>query len=271
MLKTYLTALIILLGATRLSAIENHPSGARPFALSNAIVSISDPWSTFHNQATLTGISAFTAGFYYESRFLTGELSLASGTIVLPLKKGVFGFSYSQFGKETYKENKAGLAFAMMLSEKLGASVQLDYFSHRMPENENAFGFATFETGLVYHLNKNLHFGAHIFNPIKAGIETSEGKQEMPLSLRLGTHYSFAGNILISFEAGKTDGYNWICRSGLEFEPLKNFILRTGVSGRPVNITTGIGFRTDKIVTDIGFGYHANLGITPAVSIQFEL
>lgn len=271
MLKTYLTAILILLGATRLSAIENHPSGTRPFALSNAVVSISDPWSTFHNQATLTGISALTAGFYYESRFLTEELSLASGTIVFPLKKGVFGFSYSQFGKGTYKENKAGLAFAMMLSEKLGASLQLDYFSQRMPENETPFGFVTFETGILYHFNKNLHFGAHIFNPIKAGIETAEGKQEMPFTLRLGTHYSFAENILISFEAGKTDDYNWICRSGLEFEPVKNLRLRAGVSGRPVNITTGIGLRTGKIITDIAFGYHANLGVTPAVSIQFEL
>jgi len=271
MLKTYLTAILLLFGAARLSAIENHPSGARPFALSNAIVSISDPWSTFHNQATLTGISAFTAGFYFESRFLIEELSLASGTIVLPLKKGVFGFSYSQFGKGTYKENKAGVAFAMMLTEKLGASVQLDYFSQRMPENENAYGFVTFETGLVYHFNQNLHFGAHFFNPIKAGVETAEGMQEMPFTVRLGTHYSLAGNMLISFEADKTASYNWFCRSGLEFEPVKNFILRAGVSGRPVNITTGIGIRMKKIVADIGFGYHANLGITPAVSLQFEL
>jgi hypothetical protein len=271
MWKTYLTAILILFGASGLTAIENHSSGARTFALSNAVVSISDTWSTFHNQATLTGISTFTAGVYYESRFLTEELSLAAGTLVLPIKSGVFGFSYSQFGKGTYKENKTGLAFAMMLSEKLGASVQFDYFALRMPENENALGFVTFETGLVYHLNKNLHFGAHLFNPVKAGFETSEGKQEMPFTLRLGTHYSFPGNVLISFEAGKTGDYKWVCRSGLEFEPVKNFILRAGVSGRPINITTGIGFRTGKIISDIGFGYHANLGITPAVSIQFEL
>jgi hypothetical protein len=47
--------------------------------------------------------------------------------------------------------------------------------------------------------------------------------------------------------------------------------LRFGVSGKPVTYTAGIGFQTRKIVTDIGFSYHGNLGITPSFSIQFNL
>jgi hypothetical protein len=60
-------------------------------------------------------------------------------------------------------------------------------------------------------------------------------------------------------------------KSGLEFSPVKNFALRFGVSGKPVNYSAGIGFQTGKIVTDIGFSYHGNLGLTPSVSIQFIL
>jgi hypothetical protein len=271
MRKPFLTVFFLLFLILKLEAIENNFAGARAMALSNAFVSVPDPWNTFHNQAGLTGVENFSTGFFYESRFMIDELSHVAGTFVAPLKAGTFGFSFSQFGKGTYKEHKLGLAFAKRLTNKLNAAIQLDYLSTRFPENENAFGFATFEAGVVYAANDNLFFGAHVFNPISNGFDLPEETQKMPVVIRVGGHYQFAKMVLVTFETEKNIENPFLFKTGIEFSPVKNLALRFGVSGKPLKYTAGIGYTVGKISTDIGFGYHGNLGLTPAVSIQIAL
>ena len=271
MLKTCLAISLFIFMAARLTAIEKYPSGARALALSNAVVSIPDTWGTFHNQATLATLNTFSAGVFYESRFMVDELSHTAGTLVIPAKPGTFGISFSQFGKGTYKEHQLGFAFARMLGEKLAASVQFDYFSARFPENESARGFATLETGVLFRASEQISVGAHLFNPVHAGIKTGIEVQKMPAVVRFGGHYNFSEMVLIACEAEQPFNGPMVVKSGIEFSPAKNLALRFGVSGKPVNYTAGIGYRTGKITTDIGFGYHGNLGVTPSISIQIVL
>jgi hypothetical protein len=271
MKKTCLTIICILYGFLKLCAIENHTSGARARSLSNAFVSVSDIWSTFHNQAGLAHSNKISTGFYYESRFLIEELSFTAGTLNLPVRSGTFGLSFCQFGKGSFKENKIGLAYAKTLSEKLSAGVQLDYLSQRFPENQRSKGFATFEAGVIYAASPNLFLGIHLFNPISAGIETPEGKQNMPAIYRIGGHYQFKDMVLLSFETQNETGTPILIKTGIEFSPVENLFLRFGLSGKPLKYTTGIGYKVGKISTDIAFSYHGNLGITPSVSLQIEL
>ena len=271
MKKPALTIIFFIFGFSNLFALENHPIGARSLALSHAFISVSDVWSTFHNQAGITGIEGFSAGVFYESKFMIDELSLAAGSIILPVNAGTFGFSFYQFGEGSFKESKIGLTFAKQLSEKLSAAIQLDYFSQRLPENSRAFGFATFEAGIIYSPNNKLFLGAHVFNPISNGVETSEGKQKSATVFRIGGHYQFDEMILVTVETLKDLENPFILKTGIEFSPAKNLALRFGVSGKPVNYTAGIGYSFGKVTADIGFSYHGNLGITPSVSIQIKL
>lgn len=271
-MKKPLQILIFLfIGFSEINGAENYPTGARAIGLSNAFVSISDTWSTFHNQATLASLNTFSTGVFYESRFGIDELSLAAGTIILPTNSGAFGFSIYQFGKGTYKEHKVGLAYARQLSERLNAAVQLDYFSQRFPENSGAYGFATFECGVTFKTTEHLTLGAHVFNPVKNGFNMPEGKQKMSAIYRFGGHYIFSDMVLITAEAQKKPDYPLVLKTGLEFEPVKNLALRFGVSGRPVQYTAGIGYRVKEVTTNIAFSYHTHLGFTPSVSLQFDL
>lgn len=252
-------------------SIENHPIGARPGALSNAYVSISDVWSVFHNQAGIAGSQKISIGFFYQSRFMIEELSLTAGSVIVPVNRGVFGISFSQFGKGSFKENKYALAYALPISEKLNAAIQLDYFTQQLPENKRSKGFATFEAGIIYDPIKKLSLGAHIFNPENAGIETLQGKEKTPMIFRLGGHYQFDDFVMVIIEAQKSSDVKTIIKSGIEFSPASNLALRFGVSGKPLNYTAGIGYTVGKLTTDISFGYHGNLGVTPSISIQITL
>jgi hypothetical protein len=76
---------------------------------------------------------------------------------------------------------------------------------------------------------------------------------------------------MLAFEAEQDTENPLLLKTGIEFLPVENLALRFGVSGKPFKYTAGIGYTFGKITTDIGFGYHGNLGITPSLSLQFEL
>ncbi len=271
MCKPIQILIILLIGFPKSACSENYPCGARALALSNAFVSVSDTWSTFHNQATLARLQKFSAGVFYESRFLIDELSLTAGSVIIPVRTGSFGLSFYQFGQGSFKEHKIGLALSMRLSRQLNAAIQMDYFSQHFPENAGATTFPTFEIGIAHKTTEQLTIGVHVFNPIENGFETSNGKQKMEAIYRAGGHYQFSDMVLISGEVQKSGGYRPMIKCGLEFSPVQNIALRFGISGRPVQYTAGMGYRFRKITTDIAFSYHGNLGFTPSISLQYNL
>lgn len=271
MQRPFLILLFLLIGCPKLSASWNYFAGARATALSNAFVSHPDTWSTFHNQATLIHLKTFSTGIFFESKYMIDELSLAAGSVVLPARTGTFGLSFYQFGKESYKLHKVGLAFAKQLSHRLSAGLQLDYFRQQFPENDAPYGFATFEGGVTYMPAKQLWLGAHINNPIRNGISLPEGKQKMPACYRIGGHCQLSQLLSLSLETQFTSGYTTMVKSGLEFSPANNLALRFGVSGKPVQCSAGLGYTIKKLTTDIAFSYHGNLGITPSISLSVKL
>ncbi len=264
--------LVLIIFTSNLSAgTENFLAGARSIALSHASVSFCDTWAVFHNQAGLTGVSGISAGFYFESKFGIDELSMTAGSVIMPINRGAFGISLYQFGKGIFRENKMGLAYAHRLSEKWSAGLQLDYFAQLYPENEHAMKLVTFEGGILLRANEQLHLGAHVFNPVKVGFNLPSGRQEMPVTIRAGGHYKFDKAVLVVFEVEKENLHPPLFKSGLEFLPAENFAIRIGASGKPVKYTGGFGYRTGCFSADLGFSYHANLGFTPSLSVQFDL
>lgn len=270
MRKSLFTLTLLIFGFSTTSSSENYPSGARARALSNAIVSVPDVWSTFHNPAGIAGMQSAITGIYYESRFMVNELSLAAGTFILPVKPGTFGASFFQFGKGNFKEYKFGVAFSKSLSEKISAGIQLDYFSQFFPENSQPRGFATFDAGLIYMPVENLGVAVSVFNPVHAGFNTQAGKQKMPVTFRAGGHYMFSELLMFTTEIQKDSDYKPVLKTGIELTAIRKLFLRIGISTRPAGFSAGIGYRLGKMGADFAFSHHGNLGMTPSVSVQFE-
>ncbi len=270
-IKSWGFFVIFLFQATVCPGSNLQPAGARSLAMSHAYVSFSDIWSAFHNQAGLAGVQQPAGCVYFESRFGIDELSLVAGSVILPAGNGAFAISTSQFGKGTFRESKYALAYAHQLAEKWHAGLQIDYCSQTLPENDHARGFATFEGGVIFIPSERLHLGVHVFNAVSGGFETPSGRQQIPPVIRAGGNYSFDKTVLLAFEVEKHNHEPMVVKSGIEFLPVGNFALRLGVSGKPVNYTAGFGYNTGRFSTDIGFAYHGNLGLTPAISVQFSL
>jgi hypothetical protein len=271
MLKPRYILLVLYIASIHTIFAQNIETGARSAALSNAFVSVSDTWSTFHNQATLATQQHSSAGIFYESKFMLDEFSVKAATIVIPVKSIVTGLSFYQFGQNDYKEYKIGFSVSKQLSEKLNAALQFDYFASRLPENEQTFRFVTFEAGASYQATQQICFGLHIFNPVKSGFDFPSGKQEFPITLKIGGHYQFEDYVMLCLETEKSTDEDFMIKSGIEFMPLTNLALRLGVSGEPIQLSGGLGYLYKNIRSDIAFCYHQYLGFTPSVSIQFVL
>ncbi|MBI3234640.1 MAG: hypothetical protein HYZ42_11480 [Bacteroidetes bacterium] len=59
-------------------------------------------------------------------------------------------------------------------------------------------------------------------------------------------------------------------RSGLEYKPVDKYQFRMGVSTNPLNIGFGFGYSYKIMKLDVSANYHAVLGFSPRLSINFD-
>jgi hypothetical protein len=270
MKKHYAFLLFIFSAVIANAGNENFAVGARSSAMGNASVSLSDVWSTHHNQAGLGFITGVTAGVYYENRFLIKELSLKSAAFAIPVKAGAFGFCISNFGYSSYNENKYSLSYAKAFGKKFSMGVAMDYLSTKIAEGYGTKGVFVAEIGVQAKPLKGLTVGAHLFNPshVKLSDYTDE---RIPTIIRLGLNYNFSNKVTVAIEDEKDISKKSVVKFGIEYMPVKEFYLRAGISTNPNLSSFGFGINLKYIKLDVSANYHQILGISPQFGLLYSL
>src|ERR1035438_7204661 len=159
--------------------LEAHPAGeystigGRAAGMGFTSVSIADPWSVFNNPAGLSSLYKFSAGIYFENRFLMKELSLKAVYLDIPVKAGTFGLSCQEFGFNLYNEMKVGLAYGKKLGKSFSAGVQLDYLRIHLAEDlgtKNLFR-SEFGFNLYNEMKVGLAYGKKLGKSFSAGVQ----------------------------------------------------------------------------------------------------
>lgn len=153
--------------------------------LSGSVVTLDDVWSNFHNPASLAGLEGFSAGVYYENRFMLSQFSDKGIALGLPVGNGAFGLSFRSFGYSAYSDSKAGLAYGMKLSDHLSVGVEANYHSFRIAEGYGVQQSISVEGGFRYVMTDHLTIAAHINNPTRAKL-SSFNDERIPTTLRAG-------------------------------------------------------------------------------------
>lgn len=269
MYKKLLFFVILLFHCLNINAgNNNHPVGARAGAMAGSSVTLSDVWSTYHNQAGLAHLSGFTAGVYYENRFAVKELSTKGAAIAIPYKNGAFGLSVTQFGFSQYNENKVGLAYAQKFGEVFSAGVQMNYVGLFIAEGYGQRHAVTAELGVLANLTKDLKIGAHIYNPTRTKL-ADYNNERTPTIFRLGLNYRFSKQVFITAETEKSTYLKPVLKAGLEYKFNDYFYLRTGVSNNPNIIAFGFGINMHNFQFDFGASHHSVLGYIPQFGLSY--
>lgn len=251
-------------------AQETYPESVRASALAGSYASLDGYWAIFGNQAGLAAVEKSALGGSFQNRFLVKELSSGSGFFVLPVQSSVFAVSVYQFGKTSFRHEKFGLAYARKLSPRLRFGLQFNYHRLFMAEENKSAGTYGLELGFQYLLNDRLTMGFHSRNPYKISIKTLSDELRYPSIYSLGAYYRLSESFGWITELGKDLTKPLLLKSGFEYSIREQLFLRTGISGKPYQLTAGLGFAANRLKIDIAVAYNQYLGNSPSVSFQYQ-
>lgn len=243
------------------------PAGAGQAGMAYVSVMKRDFWSSFHNQAALSGISGFSFGTSYENRFGLSELGTTTAGLIIPAGRAALGAIYSHFGYRDFKREMAGIACGMPLSESLSAGIQIDYFMENTIGEYNRRQAVTFEAGVIYSVNNNVKIGVHLFNPVPGSLR----KSSMISGLRAGAGVLLGKGLFAGTETEMTTDGRFDLRTGFEYEVSGGFWLRGGFRTQHSSFCFGLGYNLKPVIIDISFSTHDKLGITSSASLTFNL
>lgn len=263
--------LIILIPFSSLFAgNENWSLGGRQAGMGFTGVTLSDVWSSSHNQAGLAHLTVPSLGLYNENRFLLQTTSLKALSFAMPTNEaGVFALDLSYFGYEKYNESKVGIAYAMMIGHHFSIGAKVNYLNTHFAEVYGNKGHIVAELGFLAEPAEHLFIGGHIYNINRTKLAIYDDER-IPSTLTFGIGYRFTEKLFMTTEVEKTFTTKMIYKVGLDYRFMNNLYMRAGATTSPDQLTFGLGYILKKIKADISFSYHQVLGITPHVGIIYN-
>lgn len=246
------------------------PVGARSMSLANASVALSDVWSYHHNPGAIAGVEKTSFGVSYENRFLLKELQSQAFVFAHPIKKGVMSLGVQSYGYSLYRTNKLGLGYALKLSDKIYAGVQLNYLSLKI-NGYGSKGTVSGEAGILAKINDQVSFGFSVLNLNQAKL-VPEQNDRFSTYLRLGLVYNVSSKVILLAEAEKEISSKLRPKGAMEYQFSEKFFLRIGAAANPVELTFGTGLVFNKTIKlDVGTAWDQRLGWSPHVGLTIDL
>lgn len=245
------------------SELDDFYLGSRQAALGNCSLTLIDVWAASHNQACIAFLKKPGTGIYFENRFSIPGLNLNGLSVAYPFKGCTIGGYFRNFGYNILQENTVGISAGKRFGERLSIGIGLNY-QHIRPASAEGIIRSVFPgMGFLFRVNKEFIIGGHLNNPLKTrGIPTVFG---------LGFRYNISEKIFISCQTIKKDLIKPEFGAGIEYKIFEVLYLRTGLITNPIQSSFGFGLKAKKIGVDFAGSIHPVLGLTPKISICWQL
>jgi hypothetical protein len=249
-----------------LASGEPFPIGARSWGIGNATVAIADKQSVFNNPAGLGFLTENFIATSYHNRYTIAGLNTFSLGANFNNKVGSIGLDAERFGDKLYHENKLGLALAKSTG-KVSLGIKISYMQAAI-EGYAARHTVVTQFGVIAKLSSALQLGFCAYNLTAARLFAS---QRVPTILRLGLAYQPTRQLLLVGEAEKDIALPALFKAGLEYQIVKNFYLRTGITSKLSNAHFGIGFQAKQFIFDYAAVSHSVLGFSHHLTLAYQL
>lgn len=222
-----------------------------------------DVFSFTANQASLAQLKSAAAGVYGEKRFLLSSVNMYTAVFALPTQQGNFGLQADYFGFTNYNESQIGIAYARNLGSKLDIGVKFNYYGFKIPGYGNSTAI-NFEIGAIAHLSDKLNAGVHIYNPVGGNLSKQQD-EKLGSAYTFGMGYEASESFFVSAEIIKQEDMPVNVNAGFQYNFLKQFFVRSGISTETTNSYAGAGISWKNFRLDVNTGYHPQLGFTPGM------
>ena len=265
-----LLLLIVLLFSFAVLFSQNEGiTGARAFGVAGSSILFQDVWSNQNNPAGLGNLQTWEAGITYENQFLQTELSNKAVAFSLPLSAGNFGLSVNQFGYSNFNQNRIGLAYGKILSNKISMGIQFNYLSTNIGEGYGKSTAISGNIGLIAKINEELSLAAVVINPNKAKFAEFTNERH-PTLIKLGLSYNFSKKVMVVSEIAKDIDFNSNVRFGVEYKAIDILYLRAGYATSPSLTSFGFGLNINQFKVDFASGFDSNFGFSPQISLVYK-
>jgi hypothetical protein len=206
----------------------------------------------------------------YVCPYQLNELSIRTLEIMLPVSGTDIAGALGQCGDEVFNETLVLIEAGKLLSEKIYLSVECGLYSVNSVISE---GGSTVLTNLkmLYKPAENLIIGTYVFNPIGLEIKRQSANIKTGQSFHTGFRFDPVESFSFILEYSRFIGKYSTLSLGADYAILRTFHLKGGVSLNPVIPSWGIGWNTNKLALSFAISRHPVLGVTPAVSINYNL
>jgi hypothetical protein len=236
--------------------------------MGNASVMLYDFWAINNNQAGLADIESPEIGVCYDHNYQLWETGMQSMGYVLPTKSGNFALSGKRYGYSGYAEHNFGLAYARNLGKMFSASLEFDYLFYTQSEYSGIREAFLFQVGIISRPIENLQIGLHVYNPGMVSLKNYE-EQRVPTVVRFGLGYYFSNQVVYTVETEMDIDNEVRFKTGLQYEAIEHFFIRTGFLTQPNQFSLGIGYTLNKLTTDFAIITHESLQLSSQISFKY--
>ncbi len=242
------------------------PNRSKQQWIGNATVALADRNSVFNNPAGLGFLKENFVSTSYHARYTIAGLQTLSLSGNYNMKFANIGLGIERFGDKLYNEQKLGLAIGKSMN-RVALGLKVSYFQAAI-ENFASKNTLLTEFGVMTKLSSKLQMGFHAYNITGAKLFAS---QHIPTVLRLGLSFNPSKQILLVTEAEKDIELPMLIKAGLEYQIVKHFYLRTGLTSKLNNAHFGFGFQSKQFIFDYALSSHSALGFSNHLSIGYQI
>lgn len=243
-------------------------AGGRMAALSGSAIASADAAAGFHNFSSIANESHTSYMLYAQAPFGIMDVRDAGIGVFTKLGVGHGGLNYSNYGNANFTRQQLKLGYAMKLSEKFNASVQMGVSNTRIAGGYGASSTLLAQVGMTYNVRKGWSWALNGSMPATSLLN----EEDLPARIQLGTSYLFGKTFAMfasctaSSSAVERVHYSF----GAEYIPHEQFFLRAGMNTFWQTWSFGIGTSFKSWKFDASAVIHPQLGTTPQIGLVYE-
>lgn len=244
------------------------PANAPVSGIGGIYSPLSDTRAALGNPAGLAFNQQTSISASIDRKFVLKELQTVSLAACLPLANwGGLAACIESGGFEAFRQTRVGLAYGKnLIAEKFALGLRLWWLQTSIPDYGNA-GLPSFDLGIMGKLSEKIMVGVYAASPVRVKLASE------PLDglIRWGLAYMPSFKVTIFAELEKDFRHPLTGKTGIEYCPVPQLVLRCGWNSEPAAIYAGLGFFiTRQWSIDWAFSYHQWLGFSPVFSIYFR-
>jgi competence ComEA-like helix-hairpin-helix protein len=255
------------LATASLSQAQLLPVGARSLALGGVSIALQhDPEAIFHNPASLADLSAVQVALFYQRPFGIRELSLATGSIAIPLQPVRLGVGLYTFGNPLFRQQAVLLGAATPLPWGISTAVSIRYQRTDI-EGYGSRGRLGLDIAMLARPTDELDWG---FSLRQLNQEDATRGGITPVAeIAVGLGYRPSEDLYLIAEVFDEPQFEPDFRFGVELRVANLLTLRAGGGLSPGRFSAGFGLRKLGIGFDYAFFTHGDLGLTHQFGVVF--